>query len=162
MKSVWYQTRAHLPLYTSQTTGNQMCTVVWNIRKLFSYYLLPTPTEPVAAHYVFDETNFSGISNLWIKNIVPFFLTTNVRQLEDPNYASLLNRVRTGEQTVQDITILSQRTSVDWSKPPFINALRLYQGSAKLHVYFLSLNIFVPFSSLVHHIICMIMNITKI
>lgn len=29
--------------------------------------------QPVAAHYVqgFDQTNFSGISNLWIKNIVP-------------------------------------------------------------------------------------------
>jgi len=56
--------------------------------------------QPVAAHYVFDQTNFSGISNLWIRNIAPFFLTANVRQLEDPNYAALLNRVRTGEQTV--------------------------------------------------------------
>lgn len=83
--------------------------------------------QPVAAHYVFAQTNFSGISNLWIKNIVPFFLTTNVRQLEDPNYAALINRVRTGEQSIQDITILSQRISVDCNKPPFINALRLYQ-----------------------------------
>lgn len=91
--------------------------------------------QPVAAHYVFDQTNFSGISNLWIKNIVPFFLTTNVRQLEDPNYAALLNRVRTGEQTVQDITILSQRTSVDCSKPPFINALRLYPTRKQCRQY---------------------------
>lgn len=100
----------------AQTFGN--CSVV----TFGDFYQL----QPVAAHYVFDQTNFSGISNLWIKSIVPFFLTTNVRQLEDPNYAALLNRVRTGEQTLQDIIILSQRTAVDCTKPPFINALRLY------------------------------------
>ena len=91
--------------------------------------------QPVAAHYVFDQTNFSGISNLWIKNIVPFFLTTNVGQLEDPNYAALLNRVRTGEQSIQDITILSQRTSVDCNKPPFINALKLYPTRKQCRQY---------------------------
>jgi len=89
----------------------------------------------MAAHYVFDQTNFTRISNLWIKNIVPYFLTTNVRQLEDPNDAALLNRLRTGEQTVQDITTLSQRISVDCSKPPFVNALRLYPTRKQCREY---------------------------
>ena len=43
--------------------------------------------------------------------------------------------MRTGEQSIQDITILSQRTSVDCNKPPFINALRLYPTRKQCRQY---------------------------
>ena len=43
--------------------------------------------------------------------------------------------MRTGEQSIQDIIILSQRTSVDCNKPPFINALRLYPTRKQCRQY---------------------------
>lgn len=68
--------------------------------------------QPVAAHYIFDEITYTGEMNLWFTHFKPIFLVSNVRQKDDSEYANLLNRVRIGKQTINDIQTLVQRTKM--------------------------------------------------
>ena len=81
--------------------------------------------QPVAARYIF-ETALYGYYNLWITYFQAIFLSTNVRQSNDPIYAQLLSRVRIGNPTHEDIKILEQRTKVLNDVEPFTNAIRLF------------------------------------
>ena len=82
--------------------------------------------QPVAAHYIFDQVTYTGEMNLWLTHFKPIFLLSNIRQNDDSEYANLLNRVRIGKQTSNDIQILVQRTNVNVDEAPFKNALRLF------------------------------------
>lgn len=82
--------------------------------------------QPVAAHYIFDEITYTGEMNLWLTHFKPIFLVSNVRQKDDSEYANLLNRVRIGKQTINDIHTLVQRTKINVNEAPFKNALRLF------------------------------------
>lgn len=81
--------------------------------------------QPVASRYIFDTARY-GIYNLWITHFYPIFLTTNMRQSNDPSYAQLLNRVRTGNPTLDDIQMLKQRTEIPIDTEPFASAIRLF------------------------------------
>lgn len=78
--------------------------------------------QPVAAHYIFDEITYTGEMNLWVTHFKPIFLVSNVRQKDDSEYANLLNRVRIGKQTINDIHTLVQRTKINVNEAPFKNA----------------------------------------
>ena len=76
------------------------------------------PTDETAALY----------GSLWQNHFQMIELTDIVRQKKDQNFASLLNRVRIGKQTLEDIEILKQReiknSSPDYPKlAPHIFAL---------------------------------------
>ena len=55
----------------------------------------------------------------------------NMRQRRDTDYSDVLNRVRTGNQTESDVTVLRNRLTsgvtdpVDVTQPPFVDALHL-------------------------------------
>ena len=66
-------------------------------------------------------------------------LKDNMRQRNDQSFSSLLNRIRTGDHTQEDIAILQTRKTesnqVDLSKPPFVSALRLFSRVSDCDLY---------------------------
>lgn len=61
--------------------------------------------KPIKGKYVFHNKLIWHLFS-------PVFLTENVRQIEDPSYAQLLNRARVGLLTSQDIKLLLIRVNV--------------------------------------------------
>ena len=87
--------------------------------------------QPVCGRWIFDKPKHSswhsgsGFNNLW-DLFSPYILHQNHRQGEDKEYANLLNRLRIGQQTEEDIRII--RTRIVESFPNNIpeDALLLY------------------------------------
>ena len=88
--------------------------------------------KPVHGNYIFDTRRPE--SYLWRKFDVAL-LTTNHRQAKDKIWAEILNRIHTGQPTDADIEILTQRTSVNTSIPPFDTALRIFPTHKQVKVY---------------------------
>ena len=71
---------------------------------------------PVFQKAIFKETNHplaQKYGSLWKKHFRVIELTEIMRQKGDTTFAQLLNRVRTGDQTEDDITLLKQRVTND-------------------------------------------------
>ena len=76
----------------------------------------PAQLKPVKGRFVFDKpvcedyhlSYGDGSSSLW-KNFEVINLTENHRQGDDKDYADLLNRIRIGEQTEDDMDLLRTR-----------------------------------------------------
>ena len=72
-----------------------------------------------------------GSTHLWRDEFKLIELTVNMRQRRDTDYSDVLNRVRTGNQTESDVTVLRNRLTsgvtdpVDVTQPPFVDALHL-------------------------------------
>ena len=65
--------------------------------------------KPVMGQFVFEnyKSNYSPLaSNLWTENFKIYELTQIMRQKDDKTFAELLNRLRTGHQTQEDIKLL--------------------------------------------------------
>lgn len=57
-----------------------------------------------------EKSNYGPLAiNLWVNNIRMFELTEIMRQGDDKQFAELLNRVREGNQTIDDETIFESR-----------------------------------------------------
>ncbi len=88
---------------------------------------------PVAGTMVFRQPKkLVGQANIWVHNFKVLLLKENMRQKEDANFAHLLNRIRIGCQTDEDICLLQSRLvqsvggPVDDTQPPFDNAIRIF------------------------------------
>merc|ERR1719342_1662472 len=94
--------------------------------------------QPPKARYVFEEPKNKehalayALRDLW-KLFTVINLEENHRQGEDKTYGDLLNRVRIGAQTEEDITLL--QTKVRPKSDPTIdpNALHIYGTNAKVN-----------------------------
>ena len=65
--------------------------------------------KPVMGQFVFEnyKSNYGPLaSNLWTENFKIYELTQIMRQKDDKTFAELLNRLRTGHQTQEDIKLL--------------------------------------------------------
>ena len=65
--------------------------------------------KPVMGQFIFENyrTNYGPLAtNLWAENFKIYELTEIMRQKDDQKFAELLNRLRTGHQTKEDITLL--------------------------------------------------------
>ena len=65
--------------------------------------------KPVMGQFVFEDykSNYGPLaSNLWTENFKIYELTQIMRQKDDKTFAELLNRLRTGHQTQEDIKLL--------------------------------------------------------
>ena len=65
--------------------------------------------KPVMGQFIFENyrTNYGPLAtNLWAENFKIYELTEIMRQKDDQKFAELLNRLRTGHQTKDDITLL--------------------------------------------------------
>ncbi|XP_078677726.1 uncharacterized protein LOC144914113 [Branchiostoma floridae x Branchiostoma belcheri] len=85
--------------------------------------------KPVNQPYVFatDEHN-PPILHLWRDLFKLYELQTNVRQSGDQRFATILNRIRLGQPSADDIAVLKSRMPphVDLTSPPFSSATRIY------------------------------------
>ena len=83
--------------------------------------------------FIFQEGNDynPGSTHLWRDIFTMVELTINMRQMGDNTYSRVLGRIRTGQQTPDDITLLRTRltsgidTPVDVEQSPFTDAQRL-------------------------------------
>ena len=100
-----------------------------NVIAVGDFFQLP----PVRDKFVFQEGNGynPGSTHLWRDIFTMVELTINIRQIGDNTYSQVLGRIRTGQQTPDDITLLGTRltsginTPVDIEQSPFTDALRL-------------------------------------
>ena len=68
--------------------------------------------QPVMDKWIFeiDNDNYGPLAtNLWVEHFTMYQLTEIMRQKDDADFAHLLNRLRTGNHTVDDIDILKSR-----------------------------------------------------
>ena len=68
--------------------------------------------KPVFDKWIFEnsQTGYSSLgSNIWMDYFTLFELTEIMRQKDDKQFAELLNRLREGSQTQNDIAVLKQR-----------------------------------------------------
>ena len=96
--------------------------------------------QPPKGAYVFSEPTHRehsvvyNLVNLW-ETFTVVILEENHRQGEDKTYADLLNRVRTGKFTEEDINLL--KTRVRDPKDPIVkkhsDALHVYSTNAKVN-----------------------------
>ena len=97
-----------------------------NIIAVGDFFQLP----PVRDKFVFEGYN-PGSTHLWRDEFKSIDLMMNRRQRRDTDYSDVLNRVRTGNQTESDVTVLHKRLTsgvtdpVDVTQPPFVDALCL-------------------------------------
>ena len=85
---------------------------------------------PVRDKFIFQEGNGynPGSTHLWRDIFTMVELTINMRQMGDNTYSQVLGRIRTGQQTPDDITLLRTRltSGIDTIEQyPFTDALRL-------------------------------------
>ena len=76
---------------------------------------------PVKQHPIYSDkrSNYTSLApHLWKDNFEIYELTEQVRQIEDPLFAELVNRVRTGEQTPDDLEILKAMENTDTQNWP--------------------------------------------
>ena len=96
---------------------------------------------PVNGSFVFSDRQSSGrlASHLWRDFFTMIELKVNMRQQNDMSFSQILNRLRKGEHTADDIKVLEGRLvsdkSVDLSAPPFDTALRLYPRTVNVDEY---------------------------
>ena len=111
-----------------------------NIIAVGDFYQLP----PVRNKFVFqDGTGYNpGSTHLWRDQFRLIELTQNMRQRGDVIYSSLLNRVRTGSQTSDDMSLLRTRLTsgihnsiIDLDQAPFVDALRLLPLKEQVNLY---------------------------
>jgi hypothetical protein len=84
--------------------------------------------RPVSAKYVFDDINSQSSNeevHLWRNYFNMIELTENVRQCNDFAFTNMCNRLRFGEQTDADITMLHGRIFSNdvLSAPPWNDVL---------------------------------------
>ena len=94
--------------------------------------------QPVFDSWIFTniEQDYAQLStNLWMKHVQLFELTTIMRQKDCKQFAELLNRLREGNQTLNDIGLLQQRV-VSWvdSYHPE-NVLHLFTTNKKVNAF---------------------------
>ena len=94
--------------------------------------------QPPKARYVFDEpTNKEHALSYRLRNLWRLFTVINLeenhRQGEDKVYADLLNRVRTAEQTEEDIAALQTRVFPRSDPSLDSDALHIYGTNAKVN-----------------------------
>jgi ATP-dependent exoDNAse (exonuclease V) alpha subunit len=68
--------------------------------------------KPVSDHWIFENSNESYnalASNLWQQYFQMFELPQVMRQREDKDFAEILNRIREGKHTENDIRVLKER-----------------------------------------------------
>ena len=93
--------------------------------------------EPPKARYVFKEpvnkehAVVYHLRNLW-RQFTVVHLEKNHRQGEDKTYGDLLNRLRVGEHTEEDIELLRTRI-VPEDDPALSDALHIYGTNAKVN-----------------------------
>ena len=93
--------------------------------------------QPPKARYVFEEpTNKEHALSYQLRNLWKLFkvvnLVENHRQGEDKTYGDLLNRLRVGAHTEEDISLLETRIRPK-SDPILNNALHVYGTNAKVN-----------------------------
>ncbi|XP_078586291.1 uncharacterized protein LOC144868192 [Branchiostoma floridae x Branchiostoma japonicum] len=84
---------------------------------------------PVRQAYVFVTNEHNPpILHLWRDLFTLHELRSNVRQSQDQKFADMLNRIRVGTPTIEDINTLKSRMPphVDLQSPPFSTATRIY------------------------------------
>lgn len=115
---VRYNTLEHIYLRLNEITGHYLNadTYFGNIHIIAFGDLYQLP--PVYGSAIFADTTCRTPFHLWKDFFNMFELLENKRQSRDPEYAAILNRIRTGDQTKKDIEILSSRivTTEDVSK----------------------------------------------
>ena len=95
---------------------------------------------PVRDRFVFQNGRgyVQGSNHLWRELFTLVELTANMHQRNDSAYSEVLNRVRTGSQTAEDIQLLRGRLTsgisnpVQLSDPKLRNAFICYQERSKL------------------------------
>ena len=97
-----------------------------NVIAVGDFFQLP----PVRDKFISHGYN-PGSTHLWRDIFTMVELTINMRQMGDNAYSRVLGRIRTGQQTPDDITLLRTRltsgidTPVDVEQSPFTDALGL-------------------------------------
>ena len=85
--------------------------------------------------FQFPSDDYSILSpNIWLDNIELFELTELMRQAGDKTFAEALNNIREGNQTEDDITLITSRTiSTHQSYPVEATHLLYYNKSVEQH-----------------------------
>ena len=99
--------------------------------------------SPVNGSHVFskkpDRSSGRLSSHLWRDFFKVIELEVNMRQQKDATFSDILNHVRIGNHTVEDVKVLHTRLlcsgSMDLLAPPFDTALRLYPRSVDVEGY---------------------------
>lgn len=104
---VSYNTLEHIHLRL-----NEICTSLIDCNSIFGGISIIAfgdlyQLRPVFGSAIFSKQSSAG--HLWKDNFQMIELTENQRQLKDPTYAQLLNRIRIGEHTDVDIQVLQNR-----------------------------------------------------
>ena len=97
--------------------------------------------SPVNGSFIFSDQRSSGrlASHLWRDLFTMVELKVNMRQQNDTSFSQMLNRIRKGEQTHEDVKAIQGRLvsngDIDLSAAPFDTALRLYPRTASVDEY---------------------------
>jgi hypothetical protein len=91
--------------------------------------------KPVFGSFIFKNF-FLDELHLW-KLYTPLFLTANHRQCNDPTYTAMLNRIRTGVVSIEDVNLLQTRIidTASLSDPPFAESLRIFPTKILCKIY---------------------------
>ena len=97
--------------------------------------------SPVNGSFIFSDQRSSGrlASHLWRDFFTMVELKVNMRQQNDTSFSQMLNRIRKGEHTHEDVKAIQGRLvsngDIDLSDAPFDTALRLYPRTASVDEY---------------------------
>ncbi|KAJ8049090.1 ATP-dependent DNA helicase pfh1 [Holothuria leucospilota] len=92
--------------------------------------------KPVRDGWIFNDLNTDYgplATNLWKSLFTAFELTEIMRQKDDQKFAELLNRLREGKQTQEDLALLKTREVPPESIPSY--ATHLFQTNAKVNAH---------------------------
>ncbi|KAJ8048374.1 ATP-dependent DNA helicase PIF1 [Holothuria leucospilota] len=92
--------------------------------------------KPVRDGWIFNDLNTDYgplATNLWKSLFTAFELTEIMRQKDDQQFAQLLNRLREGKQTQEDLALLKTRQVPPESIPS--HATHLFQTNAKVNAH---------------------------
>ncbi|XP_071855380.1 uncharacterized protein [Apostichopus japonicus] len=92
--------------------------------------------KPVFDGWIFTDliTDYGPLaSNLWKRNFTAYELTEIMRQKEDQAFAQLLNRLREGNQTVDDLVVLESRKVPSHNVAK--NATHLFQTNHQVNAH---------------------------
>jgi len=101
-----------------------------NILAFGDYFQL----KPVCAPFLFFS-NAVNFTHLWNDYFTPIILNSNHRQSNDSTYAHLLNNIRRGNPSQDDIHKLLERINVHINNKSFDNALRLFPTNKQCEDY---------------------------
>ena len=97
--------------------------------------------SPVNGSFIFSDQRSSGrlASHLWRDFFTMVELKVNMRQQNDTSFSQMLNHIRKGEQTHEDVEAIQGRLvsngDIDLSAAPFDTALSLYPRTASVDEY---------------------------